>query len=124
MLRRALRFAIERQRSSGCSSQNLSLNDDLTGLHNRRGFLLLAEQQLKVARRNKTPFLLLFLDLDRLKYINDTFGHAEGNRAIVEDCAGQGPSRPRAGPHPACSRRTSGTCRRTRGCRWGRQCRS
>lgn len=80
MLRRALRFALGRQ----SVLQNLSHKDDLTGLHNRRGFLLLAEQQVKLARRQRTPFLLLFMDLDQLKYVNDTFGHAEGNRALVE----------------------------------------
>ena len=80
ILRRALRFAISRQ----SSLQRLSHRDDLTGLHNRRGFLIIAEQQLKLARRQRTPFLLLFLDLDSLKYVNDTFGHAEGNRALVE----------------------------------------
>jgi diguanylate cyclase (GGDEF)-like protein len=82
-LRRAVRFAIERggQRQQ---LQNLSLKDDLTGLNNRRGFLALAEQQLKLARRQKSPFVLLFVDMDRLKYINDTFGHAEGNRALAE----------------------------------------
>lgn len=79
-LRRALRFAIERQ----TVLQKLSHRDDLTGLHNRRGFLIQAEQALKIARRQRTPFLLLFLDLDGLKTINDTFGHAEGNRALVE----------------------------------------
>lgn len=80
MLRRALRFALGRQ----SVLQSLSHIDDLTGLHNRRGFLLLAEQQIKLARRQRTPFLVLFMDLDRLKHINDTFGHAEGNRALVE----------------------------------------
>jgi len=83
MLRRSLRYAIERQ-GVRLQLQNQSLHDDLTSLHNRRGFLLLAEQHLKVARRNLSPFLLLFMDLDGLKYINDTFGHAEGNRAIAE----------------------------------------
>jgi diguanylate cyclase (GGDEF)-like protein len=83
MLRRALRFAIERQ-DMRMELQSLSLKDDLTGLHNRRGFLTLAEQQMKLSRRNRTSSLLLFLDLDQLKHINDTFGHAEGNRAIAE----------------------------------------
>jgi diguanylate cyclase (GGDEF)-like protein len=79
-LRRALRFAIGRQ----SKLQSLSHKDDLTDLNNRRGFLILAEQQIKLARRQRTPFLLLFLDLDQLKHINDTLGHAEGNRALVE----------------------------------------
>jgi diguanylate cyclase (GGDEF)-like protein len=82
-LRRAVRFSIERG-GQRLHLQTLSLKDDLTGLNNRRGFLALAEQQLKLARRQRTPFVLLFLDLDRLKYINDTFGHAEGNRALAE----------------------------------------
>jgi two-component system cell cycle response regulator len=79
-LRRALRFSLSRQ----SVLENLSNIDDLTGLHNRRGFLVLAEQQAKIARRQRTPFLVLFMDLDQLKHINDTFGHAEGNRALVE----------------------------------------
>jgi diguanylate cyclase (GGDEF)-like protein len=83
LLRRALRFAMERQ-TLRQQLQDLSHKDDLTGLHNRRGFLILSEQQIRIARRQKTPFLLLFMDLDGLKDINDTFGHAEGNRALIE----------------------------------------
>jgi diguanylate cyclase (GGDEF)-like protein len=82
-LRRALRFAIERQ-GVRLQLQNQSLSDDLTGLYNRRGFLMRAAQQVKLARRNRIPFLLLFLDLDQLKHVNDTFGHAEGDRALIE----------------------------------------
>jgi len=79
-LRRVLRLAIERQGKLRHESQV----DDLTELHNRRGFLALAERQIGIARRNGNGFLLLFLDLDGLKEINDSFGHAEGNRAILE----------------------------------------
>ncbi len=61
----------------------LSLRDELTGLYNRRGFLTLAEQQLKMAVRTRTPLLLFYLDLDGLKTINDTLGHTEGDVAIV-----------------------------------------
>ncbi|MGE3806471.1 MAG: diguanylate cyclase [Gemmataceae bacterium] len=56
--------------------------DGLTGLYLRNVFLVLAEEQFKLARRNKRPFVLFFIDLDDLKRINDTFGHAEGDRAI------------------------------------------
>lgn len=80
---RALRYAIERQRLQS-EIRNLSLFDDLTGLHNRRGFLALADQHLKLARRTGNSFLILFADLDGLKRINDTLGHSEGNRALVE----------------------------------------
>ncbi len=65
----------------------LSITDELTGLHNRRGFLSLAEQQLKVAARNRRGMLLHFADLDGLKWINDTLGHEEGDQALVEAAA-------------------------------------
>lgn len=62
----------------------LSFVDDLTGLYNRRGFLTLAEQQLKIANRTKDKMLLFFIDLDDMKWINDTLGHPEGDRALRE----------------------------------------
>ncbi len=63
--------------------RSLSLADDLTGLYNRRGFLTLAEQELKMANRLKRGMFLLFADLDHLKEINDRFGHQEGDRALM-----------------------------------------
>jgi diguanylate cyclase (GGDEF)-like protein len=63
--------------------RHLALCDDLTSLYNRRGFFAAATQQLKVARRNQKPALLLFCDLDSLKSINDAFGHREGDLALV-----------------------------------------
>jgi two-component system cell cycle response regulator len=80
-LARSLRYAIERHRLQR-TLQILSLIDDLTGLHNRRGFLSLAEQQLRMILR-KGSGLLVFVDLDDLKSINDTHGHLEGNRALT-----------------------------------------
>ncbi|MBA2731746.1 MAG: diguanylate cyclase, partial [Acidobacteria bacterium] len=64
--------------------RNLSLTDELTGLYNQRGFLALAEQQLKVARRTGQTFSLLYADMDGLKQINDTHGHQEGSQAIQQ----------------------------------------
>lgn len=61
----------------------LALTDDLTCLYNRRGFFAAATQQLKLARRNQQEMLLLFCDVDNLKNINDTYGHAEGDLALV-----------------------------------------
>jgi diguanylate cyclase (GGDEF)-like protein/PAS domain S-box-containing protein len=63
--------------------RTLSLVDDLTGLYNRRGFLTLAAQELKMANRLKRGMFLLFADLDDLKGINDHFGHQEGDRALI-----------------------------------------
>jgi diguanylate cyclase (GGDEF)-like protein/PAS domain S-box-containing protein len=62
----------------------LALNDSLTGLRNRRGFLLTAEQELSLARRLGLSAALVFADLDNLKEINDTCGHHEGDRALRE----------------------------------------
>ena len=78
---RALRYSMERHRLQK-NLQNLSLLDDLTGLYNRRGFLALAEQHLRMIQR-KGAALLIYLDLDDLKLINDTYGHLEGNRALI-----------------------------------------
>lgn len=64
--------------------RRMSITDDLTGLYNRRGFFLMAEQELKIARRENTPRILLFADLDGLKQINDTLGHEAGNEIIVD----------------------------------------
>ncbi len=63
--------------------KTLSLKDDLTGLLNRRGFFTLAEQALKTAERMGSEMILIFGDLDNLKGINDTFGHKEGDQALV-----------------------------------------
>jgi diguanylate cyclase (GGDEF)-like protein/PAS domain S-box-containing protein len=60
----------------------LALVDELTGLHNRRSFILLAEQAIKEAARANRPLIGLFLDVDNLKTINDTHGHGEGDRAL------------------------------------------
>ena len=80
-LGRSLRYAIERHRVQQ-TLQSLSLIDDLTGLHNRRGFLALAEQHVHLILR-KGAALLVYVDLDGLKAINDAYGHSEGNRALI-----------------------------------------
>jgi diguanylate cyclase (GGDEF)-like protein/PAS domain S-box-containing protein len=58
--------------------------DQGTGLKNRRGFFAMAEHELNVARRLGQTLTLIFFDLDRLKTINDTLGHLEGDRAIAD----------------------------------------
>jgi diguanylate cyclase (GGDEF)-like protein len=60
----------------------LSLLDDLTGLNNRRGFLTLAQQQIKMTLRNKRELVLLFVDMDDFKQINDKYGHQQGDVAL------------------------------------------
>jgi diguanylate cyclase (GGDEF)-like protein len=63
--------------------RSLALTDDLTGFYNRRAFLALATQQLRVAIRKSQGLLLFFADVDDLKEINDTWGHREGDLALV-----------------------------------------
>ena len=77
----SVRYAIERHRLR-TQLRDLSFLDDLTGLYNRRGFVTLATQDVRVARRAKQSLLLAFGDLDGLKQINDTLGHAEGDAAL------------------------------------------
>jgi diguanylate cyclase (GGDEF)-like protein/PAS domain S-box-containing protein len=61
-----------------------AMQDELTGLLNRRGFLLFAQQQQSVAKRLDRRMLLIFADMDNLKMINDSFGHEYGDIAIRE----------------------------------------
>ena len=81
VLGRSVRYAVERHRLSS-ALRSLSLIDDLTGLYNRRGFSDLAEQHLKLACRTSRAVLLFYLDVDRLKTINDKLGHHVGDRAL------------------------------------------
>lgn len=61
----------------------LTLVDELTGLTNRRGLKLLAAQLINMADRMQVNATLLFIDVDNLKKINDHFGHAEGDQALI-----------------------------------------
>ena len=64
--------------------RRISIIDELTGLYNRRGFFELAEKQLAVIMRKNMKALLVFMDLDNLKVINDTLGHGEGDDALID----------------------------------------
>ncbi len=63
--------------------RSLALTDDLTCLYNRRAFLALTSQQLRVTRRKAQGLLLFFADVDNLKEINDSYGHREGDLALI-----------------------------------------
>ncbi|MES2390652.1 MAG: GGDEF domain-containing protein [Acidobacteriota bacterium] len=56
--------------------------DPLTGLRNRRAMEEIATQELQVARRTGSPLMLLMMDIDHFKKLNDTWGHALGDRAL------------------------------------------
>ena len=62
--------------------EKLAHFDSLTGACNRGYGLGLLSRELKFARRRKTPFLLVYIDIDDFKNINDTFGHGEGDQVL------------------------------------------
>jgi diguanylate cyclase (GGDEF)-like protein len=64
--------------------RRIGMIDPLTRLTNRRGFIPTAEHQLQHARRTQEPMALMFCDLDGLKIVNDTLGHATGDAMIAE----------------------------------------
>ena len=76
----------ERKRNEA-HTRALAVTDELTGLHNRRGFTAIAEQQLKLARRSHAPLHIGFIDMDGMKTINDRFGHAVGDEALKDTAA-------------------------------------
>jgi diguanylate cyclase (GGDEF)-like protein len=61
----------------------LTVIDHLTGLHNRRGFATFVNQELKILERSGRPGVLLYLDLDGLKAVNDRGGHEAGDRQLI-----------------------------------------
>jgi diguanylate cyclase (GGDEF)-like protein len=86
------RDVTERERARSHHGQqregtSLSHVDELTGLHNRRGFIDLARAAFDEAVREQREMLVIFSDLDGLKQINDRFGHQAGDRALFEFAA-------------------------------------
>jgi len=79
----AIHHAIARERLLD-DLRNLSMTDELTGLYNRRGFLAFGLEHLKLAKRTGREYTLVYIDVDGLKKINDTFGHEMGDRLLVE----------------------------------------
>ncbi len=86
VLAHALLFARERHRLQR-ELRELAFLDPLTGLQNRRGFLAQAEQLVLLAQRSGRSLVLLFIDLDGLKRVNDSMGHDEGDRTLLEMAA-------------------------------------
>ncbi|HVP91305.1 MAG TPA: sensor domain-containing diguanylate cyclase [Terriglobales bacterium] len=79
---RKLNQALAGLRASNAKNESLSLTDHLTGLNNRRGFFTLGQQQMKIAKRLRKESFLVYIDVDGLKKVNDTLGHAAGDRLL------------------------------------------
>ncbi len=78
-----LKKEIARRQVAETKLRSLAFTDELTGLPNRRGLAIVAGPLLKLARRKSLQVAIVFADTDGLKEINDSYGHAEGDRAIV-----------------------------------------
>lgn len=63
----------------------ISVTDEMTGLMNRRGFLSLAEKALDASKTSQGSGIVLYGDIDGLKKINDNYGHAAGDKAIIAE---------------------------------------
>jgi len=79
----AILFSIERQKRLD-DVRNELFTDELTQVFNRRGFITLGQQQLKVSKRFDQPAAVLFVDVDDLKPINDDYGHEYGDIALLK----------------------------------------
>jgi diguanylate cyclase (GGDEF)-like protein len=78
---RSIRYSIN-QKTMQQQLEIMANTDMLTGIYNRRAGLLILESQMKQTRRDSTPLTICFVDVNNLEYINDKFGHAEGDEAI------------------------------------------
>ncbi len=76
---RKRQLTLRKLQASNEKLESLSLTDHLTGLNNRRGFFTFGLQQMKIAKRLKEDNYLVFLDIDNLKEVNDSHGHAVGD---------------------------------------------
>jgi len=79
LMSRSTVFDIRERKAMELELQRLANTDALTGLHNRRQFYELANQELARSRRTQAPVSLMMIDIDHFKQINDTYGHAMGD---------------------------------------------
>lgn len=82
-IKRIINCSIERNRLRINMAQ-LSITDELTKLYNRRGFFIMTQQQLALARRLCQPVGFFFIDIDGMKDINDFWGHHQGDQALID----------------------------------------
>lgn len=75
---------ISEQKTLEAKLHSLAITDELTGLMNRRGFMMMANQQFQIVDRTQNKMLLLFADVDNLKWVNDTYGHETGDVLLIK----------------------------------------
>lgn len=74
---------VSEQKKTEQELQRLASTDFLTGLFNRRYFIHFAEKELERFKRYQNPFALLIIDIDYFKNVNDTYGHAAGDKTLI-----------------------------------------
>jgi diguanylate cyclase (GGDEF)-like protein len=74
----------KRMRDYNAQLQALASHDPLTGVMNARAYYRVCDQAIHASHRNRTPFSVLFIDLDHFKMINDRYGHAVGDEVLRE----------------------------------------
>jgi diguanylate cyclase (GGDEF)-like protein len=79
----ALQREVEERMKAQALAEHLAITDSLTGLFNRRQLLELAEREIQHANRYERTLSLIIFDLDHFKRVNDTFGHAAGDKVLV-----------------------------------------
>ena len=80
-------FLLMHRERAAAELYQLATIDALTGLFNRRMFLNLAERELARARRTRSPYAVLMMDLDLFKRVNDEYGHQAGDRVLADFAA-------------------------------------
>jgi len=78
-----LRAEVEALRRRAEAAEAAADHDVLTPVLNRRGFIAAMKSAMAFCQRHGTPAVLLYLDLDGFKGVNDTLGHAAGDAALV-----------------------------------------
>jgi diguanylate cyclase (GGDEF)-like protein len=82
--RQRLKASEKKEHNLVAELESLSIKDELTGLYNRRGLISMVTQQYSIAKRLRKTLMLVFVDLDGMKRINDLYGHQEGDNALKD----------------------------------------
>lgn len=78
---RAISFYL-RMRESNRELYRLAMHDHLTGVFNAKAYYQFCDQLISLAGRSAAPYSVLFIDLDHFKAVNDTYGHATGDKVL------------------------------------------
>jgi diguanylate cyclase (GGDEF)-like protein len=80
---RELQRANEMLKAANAQLKQISMIDGLTLVKNRRAFNLAYDKAWRLSRRERIPLALIMIDIDRFKVFNDTYGHLEGDKALI-----------------------------------------